>query len=117
MMKQTKFWILLFAALAILGSGAFLLLRSHGQTGQTAVIRVDGEVYERIDLRAVTIPYDIEVQTEWGTNTVHVEPDGVSVTYADCPDHLCVKQGKITSSAIPIACVPHHLTVQIEGTP
>lgn len=41
-MKQTKFWILLFAALAILGSGAFLLLRSHGQTGQTAVIRVTG---------------------------------------------------------------------------
>ena len=77
-MKQTKFWILLFAALAILGCGAFLLLRS---------------------------------------NTVHVEPDGVSVTHADCPDHLCVKQGKITSSAIPIACVPHHLTVQIEGTP
>ena len=45
-MKQTKFWILLFAALAILGCGAFLLLRSHGQTGQTAVIRVDGDVYE-----------------------------------------------------------------------
>ena len=89
MMKQTKFWILLFAVLAILGCGAFLLLRSHGQTAQT----------------------------EWGSNTAHVEPDGVSVTHADCPDHLCVKQGKITSSAIPIACVPHHLTVQIEGTP
>ena len=129
MMKQTKFWVLLFAALAILGGGAFLLLRGHGQTafpedagqagqtGQTAVIRVDGEVYQRIDLRAVTIPYDIEVQTDWGMNTVHVEPDGVSVTYADCPDLLCVQQGKITTSAIPIVCVPHHLTVQIEGTP
>ena len=116
MMKQTKFWVLLFTALAILGGGAFLLLRGHGQTGQTAVIRIDGEVYQRIDLRAVTIPYDIEVQTDWGTNTVHVEPDGVSVTYADCPDHLCVQQGKITTSAIPIACVPHHLTVQIEGS-
>ena len=83
MMKQTKFWVLLFAALAILGVGAFLLLRGHGQTGQTAVIRVDGEVYQRIDLRAVTIPYDIEVQPDWGTNTVHVESDGVSVTYAE----------------------------------
>ena len=102
-MKQTKFWVLLFAALAILGGGAFLLLRGHGQTGQTAVIRVDGEVYQ--------------VQTDWGMNTVHVEPDGVSVTYADCPDLLCVQQGKITTSAIPIVCVPHHLTVQIEGTP
>ena len=48
-MKQTKFWILLFAALAILGCGAFLLLRSYGQTGQTAVIRIDGDVYERVD--------------------------------------------------------------------
>ena len=65
----------------------------------------------------MTIPYDIEVQTDWGTNTVLVESDGVSVTQADCPDLLCVQQGKITTSAIPIACVPHHLTVQIEGSP
>ncbi len=106
MMKQTKFWALLFAALAILGGGAFLLLRGHGQTGQTAVIRIDGEVYQRIDLRAVTIPYDIEVQTDWGTNTVHVESDGVSVTQADCPDLLCVQQGKITTSAILIVTTP-----------
>ena len=117
MMKQTKFWVILFVALAVLGAGAFLLLRGHGQTGQTAVIRVDGKVYQRIDLRAVTIPYDIEVQTDWGTNTVHVEPGAVSVTQADCPDHLCVQQGEITTSAVPIVCVPHHLTVQIEGTP
>ena len=55
MMKQTKFWVLLFAALAILGGGAFLLLRGHGQTGQTAVIRIDGEVYQRIDLRAALL--------------------------------------------------------------
>ena len=39
MMKQTKFWVLLFAALAILGGGAFLLLRGHGQTGQTAMTK------------------------------------------------------------------------------
>lgn len=117
MMKQTKFWILLFAALAILGGGAFLLLCGRGQTGQTAVIRVDGAEYQRIDLRAVTIPYDIEVQTDWGTNTVHVVHGGVSVTQADCPDLLCVRQGEITTSAVPIVCVPHHLTVQIEGEP
>ena len=98
MMKQTKFWILLFAALAILGCGAFLLLRSHGQTGQTAVIRIDGDVYQRIDLRAVTIPYDIEVQTEWGSNTVHVEPDGVSVTHADCPAFWSVARRSIQLS-------------------
>lgn len=117
MMKQTKFWILLFAALAILGGGVFLLLRGHGQTGQTAVFRSTARSTAASTCAPVTIPYDIEVQTDWGTNTVHVEPDGVSVTYADCPDLLCVQQGKITTSAIPIACVPHHLTVQIEGAP
>ena len=56
-MKQTKFWILLFAALAILGCGAFLLLRSHGQTGQTAVIRVDGEGADGVThIRASPMP-------------------------------------------------------------
>lgn len=115
MWKQTKFWIILFAALFVAGCGAFLLLRGSGQSGSVAEIRVDGELYESIDLAAVTAPYDIEIRTQYGTNTVRVEHGAISVTAADCRDHLCVEQGRMTSTAIPIVCLPHRLTIRIGG--
>ena len=32
---------------------------------------------------------------------------------ADCPDHLCVKQGKISADGEMIVCLPNKVTVQI----
>ena len=34
---------------------------------------------------------------------------------ADCPDGVCVAQGAISSGGVPIICMPHHLSVRIEG--
>ena len=39
----------------------------------------------------------------------------ISVTAADCPDRVCLSQGRISQSGMPIACVPHRLVIQIEG--
>lgn len=117
MMKQTKFWVILFSVLFVLGCGGFLLLRSGGHTGHVAEIRLDGELYQSIDLDAVTVPYEIEIQTEYGENTVYVEHGQISITHADCPDQICVEQGAIVDSLVPIVCVPHHLTIEIGGEP
>lgn len=117
MMKQTKFWVILFSALFLLGCGGFLLLRSSGREGHIAEIRIDGELYQSIDLDAVTVPYEIEISTDYGENTVYVEHGQISISRADCPDQVCVEQGAIEDSAIPIVCVPHHLSIRIEGAP
>lgn len=117
MMKQTKFWVILFSVLFVLGCGGFLLLRSGGHAGHMAEIRIDGALYKSIDLDAVTVPYEIEIQTDYGENTIYVEHGKISVTHADCPDQICVKQGAIQSSTVPIACVPHHLSIEIGGEP
>lgn len=117
MMKQTKFWVILFSVLFILGCGGFLLLRSSGHAGHIAEIRLDGELYRSIDLDAVTVPYEIEICTEYGANTVYVEHGQISITHADCPDQICVEQGAIVDSLIPIVCVPHHLTIEIGEEP
>ena len=117
MMKQTKFWVILFSVLFVLGCGGFLLLRSGGHAGHVAESRIDGALYKSIDLDAVTVPYEIEIQTDYGENTIYVEHGKISVTHADCPDQICVKQGAIQSSAVPIACVPHHLSIEIGGEP
>lgn len=55
---------------------------------------MDGELYEEIDLMAVALPYDIRIETERGYNIVHVEHGAISVSEADCPDQICVRQGR-----------------------
>ncbi len=34
---------------------------------------------------------------------------------ADCPDKLCVKQGKISKSGESIICLPHKVVVKISA--
>lgn len=114
MLNKTKFWIILFSALFIVGCVAFLLLRGTGG-GTVAKVWLDGEIVRTIDLSAVASPYDFTVESELGTNTVHVEHGAISIAEADCRDQICVKQGDITTSAIPIVCMPHHLVIEIEG--
>ncbi len=116
MKKKNIFWAALLAALCAAALGAALLLRALGG-GTVAVISVDGEEYERIDLSKAEQSYDFVIETKYGSNTVHVEPGGISVTEADCPDGVCVRQGVIVSGGMPIICMPHRLVIEIEGGP
>lgn len=69
----------------------------------------------KIDLNAVAVAYDMEISTEFGYNKLHIEHDGISVIDADCRDHICMSQGKVSKAGVPIVCLPHKLTVEIEG--
>ena len=114
MKRKNWFWILLFLLLV---AGGLLLYRQLGQTGGTvAVITVDGEEIERVDLSRIKDSYDIVIETGYGRNTVHVEPGAISVTEADCPDRICVHQGRLTGGGIPIICMPHRLVIEIEDS-
>ena len=113
MKNKNILWGLLFAVIVI---GGVLLYLSLGRgEGTVAVISVDGEVLERIDLSKVRKPYDMDISTEYGHNTVHVEKGAISVSEADCPDKVCMYQGRLTGSGIPIICMPHRLVIEIEG--
>ena len=113
--RTTKIWISILFAVVLLGLLGWWALGSLG-SGNVAVITVDGVEYDRIDLSKVTESYDIEIDTQYGHNTVHVEPGRISVTEADCPDGICVAQGAIDKGGVPIVCMPHHLVVKIEGS-
>lgn len=110
MKRKTLFWAVLFAVLAAVGAGAYLL---HGG-GTVARVYVDGELYDTIDLTAVTVSYEKTVETRYGWNRLRVSPGAIAVEDADCPGHDCVKQGEISDGAIPIVCLPHRLVIQIE---
>ena len=113
--KKTKIWIAVLLSVVLLGLlGFFALSRLGG--GTIVVITVDGQEYKRIDLSRVTESYDIEINTKYGHNTVHVAPGRIAVTQADCPDGICVAQGAIDRGGVPFVCMPHRLVVKIEGS-
>ena len=113
MKKKSFLWGLLLAL--IVAAGLLLYGKLGRGEGMVAVVSVNGEVLERIDLSKVREAYDLDVATDFGRNIVHVEPGAISVTHADCPDQICVMQGRLSSSGIPIICMPNRLVISIEG--
>ena len=107
--------ILLLLVLAAAGCAAFLLLRPAGE-GVVARVTLDGKVVEEIDLSAVTEGYTFTVEGPGGfTNTIQVEPGRIRVREAGCPDQVCVNQGYISDSTVPIVCLPNRLVIEIVG--
>lgn len=113
MKQKTLFWAVLFVLIALVAGGFYLWYPADG-VGQTAAIYVDGELYDTVDLAAVAVPYEFTVETEYGYNTVRVSPGAIEVAEADCSEQVCVNQGTITDSLIPITCLPHHMVIRIE---
>ena len=114
-MRSTKFWVILIAVLlAVSLLGTVLVL--GGQTDSvTANVYQDGQRIRTIDLSRVKEPYSFTVDGPAGTNTVLEEPGRICVSHADCPDQVCVMQGWISNSVIPIVCLPNRLVIQIEA--
>ena len=49
-------------------------------------------------------------------NIIQIKNHEAFIIKATCPDHLCIKQGKINKKGATIVCLPHHLVVEvIEG--
>lgn len=81
----------------------------------TAKIYQDGVLLYTIPLDGVTEAYELVVKgTQGGENRIFVSREGIAVSYADCPDQVCVKRGTVAYSGIPIVCMPNKLTVVFE---
>ncbi len=78
--------------------------------GAYVVIRVDGKEVERYSLSE-----DGEYELNGGTNCLRIEKGKAYLISASCPDHLCVKQGKIDQTGETITCLPNRLTVTVYG--
>ncbi len=54
----------------------------------------------------------IEIKCSEGTNIIEIKDGKIRVSDADCPDKTCVKSGWLSSSAMPIVCLPHRLIIE-----
>ena len=104
--------IILAVVLLIIGALGLLAFRPAEEAGAYAVITVDGEEVGRVKL---SDDQDTVIETTYGSNTVSVQGGSVSVTQSDCRGGDCVRTGKISRGGQMIVCLPHHLTVLIEG--
>ena len=113
-MNKAAKWLIAALALAVLGSGAWIIFGQNAADDPQVVIEVDGEVYCDYDMDEVKgiIPISTE---NGGENRVWVQEDLVFMDSANCPDQTCVKQGVIKDGTVPIVCLPHKVIVRIEG--
>ena len=104
---KTKYWIILFAVIAAAciffslpllsrEEAAFARIVSRGQTVKTVDLSIDQEF------------------TVDGKNTVTVKDGKIAVTWADCPDHYCMKRG-FCSGGTDIVCLPNRLVISFVG--
>lgn len=104
---KTKTWIILFAAAAVACILFSLPLFSREQA-RFARITSKGQVVRTVDL---TIDQEFTVD---GGNTVTVKDGKIAVTWADCPDHYCMKRGFCDGGA-DIVCLPNRLVITFLG--
>lgn len=111
-MKKNKYKILigicaLIFALGIVGSAVVLLLPKKN----TVNIVRDSKVLYTFDLsKAEDTTFDIDYNGS--TNTVEIKDGKIRVLKADCPDNTCVHMGWLSSSAMPIVCLPNHIVIE-----
>lgn len=117
--KRGIFCIVLLTLL-VAGSLLWIMEKWGNNANGTDSNKITAEIYQNgvllysIDLHAVEEPYTLTITgPNGGENEIAVEKDGIGMLSANCPDKLCVKQGYIHSSLLPITCLPNHLVIQI----
>lgn len=102
--------VVLVAALLIVSAVLYLVINGGKTPGAYAVVRVDGVLTARYPLSE-----NGSFGLNGGTNTLVIEDGFAWLSYADCPDKLCMKQGKIHYEGQCLTCLPNKLTVTVEG--
>ena len=82
---------------------------------ESVAIFVDGKEYATYNLAEISGIKNIEINTEFGHNTIEISSDGARVTEASCPDKTDIQSGKITKPGQMLVCVPNRVTVRIMG--
>ncbi len=96
-------------------ASVFLFIQyAKNQNPMIAEVYQNGNLITSIPLNNVEEPYSFTVHAENGrSNVIEVHRGAIGIITADCPDQICVHQGFIKNSILPITCLPHRLVIQI----
>ena len=115
--KGDIFLLAIFVAAALLIAFSPLLQcrGSSGKHSQPLVlkIRISGELYGTYDLNK---NQSIQIQNQYGSNTLSIQTGTVSMTESDCRNQICVQTGPIEAPGQMIVCLPHELIAEITAS-
>lgn len=112
--RKVIYLYVIICILFIVCSVIVLFVNSNDNEQKSAVIYVNGNIHEVIEL-SDKIYTQYTIDTEYGVNIVEVNHGKIRVVEADCPDKTCVKSGYTSSEWKPIICIPHKFEIVIEG--
>lgn len=110
MNKKVLVGIIVLLAAAAVGIAIFAVMMNVPRKNPTAEIYQNGVLIKRAPL---SVDAEFTVECEDGLNVVTIENGAVRVSYADCPDKVCVNRGAVNGGAVPIVCLPHKLEIRI----
>ena len=102
--------IILIASILAVAIALFLIVELTKEEGAGVTVKVDGVKVAEYSLSA-----DGTYPLNGGTNILVIENGKAYLSDANCPDKLCVHQGKISMTGETITCLPNKLTVTVFG--
>ncbi len=108
--KKRRADLIVIASLLLLALILWLVLGAFRTEGGVVVVCVDGVETERHALTE-----DGVYPLNGGSNILVISEGQAWLSEANCPDLLCVKQGKIHYTGQSIICLPNRLSVTVEG--
>ena len=102
--------IILICILLVLALSVFLVVELTRREGAYVVVSIDGGEVCRYSLSE-----DGEFLLNGGTNTLVISGGKAYISQADCPDGLCVSQGKISRTGQTVVCLPNRVMLRIVG--
>ena len=110
MFKKADF--VLLAILILIGIALSAVSVLSASRGAKAVVTVDGEIYGTYSL---SDDQEITVERDGHTNKITIKDGNAQMTFANCHNQDCVKQGKINDMSKSIICLPHKVVVEIQS--
>lgn len=102
--------IILIASILAVAIALFLLVELTKEEGAGVVVKVDG-----VEIAEYSLSKNGTYPLNGGTNILVIEDGRAYLSDANCPDKLCVHQGKISRTGEVITCLPNKLTVTVFG--
>lgn len=112
--KKAATAITVFLLVLCLASLLALLLPPKRNVSYIADVFQNGNLIMSIPLDDTAESRTFTVTGENGcVNEIQIRSDSIGIISADCPDKLCVGQGFIRTSGLPITCLPNRLVIQL----
>ena len=111
MKNKNVLYIAVFSTAIILCVIGILALQTRPTQG-VADIYLEGKLVRSVEWASLEQPLEIPIGEG---NLLCADGEGVWMKHADCPDQLCVRQGKIKGGALSIVCLPNRVTVTLRA--